>query len=98
MIGMNLDRWNKLTKEQQDLLIKAGEQTERDTAKFGDEVLVSENKKLADLGVQVQQLPPDKGKQIQALFNSSNWELASQCCGDAAKELQEIARKANLAD
>jgi len=98
MIGINLDRWNKLPKDQQELLIKVGMQTEQDTAKFGDEVLISENKKLADLGVQVQQLSADKGKQIQTLFRSSNWELAGQCCGDAGKELQALAKKAGLAD
>jgi len=80
------------------MLTKVGMQTEQDTAKFGDEVLISENKKLADLGVQVQTLPADKGKQIQALFRSSNWELAGACCGDAGKELQALAKKAGLAD
>ena len=54
MIGINLDRWNKLSKEEQEALVKAGVQTEKDTAKYGDEVLVSENKKLEGLGVQVQ--------------------------------------------
>ncbi len=98
MIGMNRDRWTKLPKDQQDMLIKAGLQTERDTATFGDEVLKSENKKLEGLGVQVQQLSPEKGKQIQGLFRSANWELASQCCGDAGKELHAIARKSGLAD
>ena len=98
MIGINLDRWNKLPKEQQDMLTKIGMQTERDTAKFGDDVLASENKKLADLGVQVQTLPEEKGKLIQSLFRSANWDLASQCCGDAGKELRAIARKGGLAD
>src|SRR5262245_36090252 len=98
MIGMNLDKWNKLPKDQQEMLIKVGMQTEQDTAKFGDEVLVSENKKLADAGVQVQTLSADKGKQIQSLFRSANWELAGACCGDAGKELQALAKKAGLAD
>jgi len=38
MIGINLDRWNKLPKDQQEMLTKVGMQTEQDTAKFGDEV------------------------------------------------------------
>jgi TRAP-type transport system periplasmic protein len=98
LIAMNLDRFNKLSKAEQDTLTNAGMQTERDTAKFGDEVLVSENKKLADAGVQVVTLSADKGKQVQSLFRSSNWDLASQCCGDAGKELHAIAKKANLAE
>jgi TRAP-type mannitol/chloroaromatic compound transport system substrate-binding protein len=98
MIAMNLDRWNKVSKDEQETLMKVGMQTEQDTAKFGDEVLASENKKLEALGVQVQHLPEAKGKEIQALFRSSNWDLAGQCCGDAGKEVHELAKKANLAD
>ena len=65
---------------------------------LGARVLVSENKKLEALGVQVQTLPADKGKQIQDLFRSANWELAGECCGADGKELRDIARKAKLAD
>ncbi len=98
MIGINVDRWKKLTKEQQDMLMQVGAQTERDTAKYGDDVLERENKQLEALGVQAVQLPAAKGKEIQALFRSSNWDLASQCCGDAGKELHALARRAQLAD
>lgn len=98
MIAINLDRWNKSPPAEQATLTKAGLQTEQDTAKYGDEVLASENKKLEGLGVQVQTLPADKGKEMQALFRSSNWELASQCCGDAGNALHDLARKTGLAD
>ena len=97
-ITMNLDRWNKLTKAEHDQLLAAGAQTEKDTARIGDEILARENKTLDGLGVQVVKLSPEKAKQIQSLFSSSNWELAVQCCGDAGKELRELARKAKLAD
>jgi TRAP-type C4-dicarboxylate transport system substrate-binding protein len=98
LIAMNVDKWSKLPKDQQELLAKAGLQTEKDTAAYGDEVLTRENKQLEGLGVQVLQLPADKGKLIQSLFRSSNWDLATQCCGDSGKELHEIAKKAGLAD
>jgi TRAP-type transport system periplasmic protein len=98
LIAINLDRWNKLSKAEQDQLIAAGVQTEVETARIGDEILERENKTLEGLGVQVIKLSPDKAKQIQSLFSTSNWDIAAQCCGDAGKELREIARKANLAD
>jgi TRAP-type C4-dicarboxylate transport system substrate-binding protein len=97
-ITMNLDRWNKLTPEQQKQFMDAGAQTERDTARIGDEILEKENKILAERGVQVINLPKDKGDLIRKLFQTSNWELAEKCCGDAGKELRAIARKAKLAD
>jgi TRAP-type C4-dicarboxylate transport system substrate-binding protein len=96
LIGINLDRWNKLPADQQKMLMDVGAQTERDTARIGDEILVAENKKLAELGVQVAKLPQDKGDMIRTIFETSNWGIAEQCCGEAGKELHEIARKANL--
>ena len=79
------------------MLTAVGLQTERDTARLGDEILERENKKLAELGVQVIQLPKDKGDKIKAVFETSNWGLAEQCCGDAGKQLYDIAKKAGLA-
>jgi len=49
-------------------------------------------------GVQVQTLSAEKGKMIQTLFRSANWELAGACCGDAGKELQALAKKGGLAE
>lgn len=97
-ITMNLDRWNKLSADQQKSLLDAGTQTERDTARLGDEILERENKQLAGLGVQVIKLSADKAKLVQSLFQSSNWDIAAQCCGDTGKELRELARKAKLSD
>jgi TRAP-type C4-dicarboxylate transport system substrate-binding protein len=97
LIGMNLDKWKKLPKDQQDMLATVGLQTERDTARLGDEILERENKALAGLGVQVVQLPKDKGDKILAVFETSNWGLAEQCCAEAGKQLHEIAKKAGLA-
>jgi len=96
LIGMNLDKWNKLPKDQQEMLTAVGLQTERDTARLGDEILERENKTLAGLGVQVVQLPKEKGDKIKNVFETSNWGLAEQCCGDAGKQLHEIAKKAGL--
>ena len=98
LIGMNLDRWNKLAKDQQAMLTAVGAQTERDTARIGDEILGKENKILDGLGVQVLQLPPAKRDSLKSIWQTSNWDLISQCCGDAGKELQQVARKAKLSD
>lgn len=96
MIGMNLDAWNKLSKDQQAMLTEVGAQTERDTARIGDETLDAQNKRLAEKGVQVQTLPKDKGELIQSTFTNSNWGAAEKCCGDTGKKLRELAVKAGL--
>jgi len=97
-ISINLDRWKKLPADQQKALLDAGAQTERDTARLGDEILARENKILDGLGVKAVKLSADKAKQIQSLFSSSNWDIAAQCCGDDGKQLRELARKAKLSD
>jgi TRAP-type C4-dicarboxylate transport system substrate-binding protein len=96
MIGMNLDQWNKLSKEQQAMLTEVGAQTESDTAKIGDDALEAQNKRLAEKGVQVQTLAKDKGELMQTTFTDSNWGFAEKCCSDTGKKLREMAVKAGL--
>ena len=97
LIGMNLDRWGKLSKDQQAALAASGVQTELDTARIGDEILNRDNEKLAGLGVQAVRLPKDKGELIRAEFQSSNWEFLQKCCSPAVDEIRSLARKAGLA-
>jgi len=97
LIGINLDRWNKLSKGEQATLEKGGAQTERDTARLGDEILKKDSEKLAGLGVQAVRLPKAKGELIRAEFTSSNWEFLQKCCGEATAEVRALARKAGLA-
>ncbi|MEX2127627.1 MAG: TRAP transporter substrate-binding protein DctP [Xanthobacteraceae bacterium] len=96
MIGVNFDQWKKLTKEQQAMLSEVGAQTERDTARIGDDALVAQNKRLAEKGVQVQALAKDKGELIQSTFTTSNWGFAEKCCGDTGQKLRALATKAGL--
>jgi TRAP-type C4-dicarboxylate transport system substrate-binding protein len=97
LIGMNLDRWNKVPKGERPAFEKGGAQTELDTLRLGDEILKKDNEKLAGLGVQAVQLPKQKGDMIRAEFTSSNWEFLQKCCGEAAAEVRQLARKAGLA-
>jgi TRAP-type C4-dicarboxylate transport system substrate-binding protein len=96
LIGMNLDQWNKLSKEQQAMIAEVGAQTERDTAKIGDDALEAQNKRLAEKGVQIQSLPKEKAELMQSTFTNSNWGFAEKCCGDTGKKLRDLAIKAGM--
>lgn len=96
LIGMNLDQWNKLSKEQQAMLTEVGAKTEQDTAKIGDNALAEQNKRLAEKGVQVVTLPKEKGELLQTTFTNSNWGAAEKCCGDTGKKIRDLAIKAGL--
>jgi TRAP-type C4-dicarboxylate transport system substrate-binding protein len=98
MVGLNHDHWKKLSKEQQAMLSEAGAQTERDTAKIGDDALAAQNKRLAEKGVQVQTLSKENGALLQTTFTNSNWSFAEKCCGDTGAKLRAMAVKAGLSN
>jgi TRAP-type C4-dicarboxylate transport system substrate-binding protein len=97
IFAMNMAKWQRLSSEQQKLLLEAGAKTEKDSQTVGDEIVAQERAELAKAGVKVEKLPPEKGKMIQEAWDKSQWELAQQCCGQAGVELHELARKAGLA-
>jgi len=93
----NMAAWAKLTPEEQKIILDAGRETEKIMLKQGDVTLAKEEAELDKLGMKIAQFPPDKAAMIKKEFSASVWELGDQCCADGAKELHEIARKANLA-
>ena len=98
IFAMNLAKWQRLTPEQQKLLLEAGAKTEKDAQTIGDEIVAHERAELAKAGVKVEKLPPEKAKMVQRAWDKSQWELAQKCCGEAGKELHELAKKAGLAE
>jgi TRAP-type C4-dicarboxylate transport system substrate-binding protein len=93
LFAINGDRWSKLNEQQRNWLLEAGLRTERESITVGDQIVAEERSKLGEHGVQVTRLPEDKGKMIREVWNISQWEIAEKCCGDAAKQLRELARQ-----
>ena len=98
LIGINLDRWNKLTDAQKETLSKVGAQTEKDTMRLGNEILINDNKALDGLGVKPVQFPPAVAQKVNSSYYSSIWELAAQCCGEDGKKLHELAKAQGLTE
>ncbi len=96
LFAMNANRWRGMTEQQQKWLLEAGSRTEVESIRVGNEIVAEERVKLTELGIQVARLPDDKGKMIQDVWRISQWEIADKCCGDAAKQLRELARKAGM--
>ena len=94
--AINSNRWRGLSEQQQKWLLEAGQRTEVEAARVGNEIVEEERAKLAEHGVTVARLADDKGKMIQDVWRSSQWEIAEKCCGEAAKQLRELARKAGM--
>ena len=95
-VYVNLNAWGKFTADEKKMLLDAGKATEQIMLTQGDVTIDREDAELDKLGMRTVALPKDKADQVKAAWTKSLWELAEQCCADGAKELHEIALKANL--
>jgi TRAP-type C4-dicarboxylate transport system substrate-binding protein len=97
ILGINLNKWNALSKDAQAILLEAGKRTETNNLTWGDGVLKEERAELAKRNVQVARLAPAKVQLVEKAWNQSIWELGDKCCGSASKQLRDMAVKAGLA-
>ena len=72
LLSSNGNRWRGLSEQQQKWLLDAGQRTEVEAARVGNEIVAEERAKLAEHGVQVARLPDDKGKMIQDVWRSTS--------------------------
>jgi TRAP-type C4-dicarboxylate transport system substrate-binding protein len=95
-ILVNVEKWNKLAKAEQDILLDAGKRLEFEMPWIGKDIYEKEEAELLKLGVKYVNLPPDKAALVKKTWNDSLWELAKQCCPDGADDLKALAAKAAL--
>jgi TRAP-type mannitol/chloroaromatic compound transport system substrate-binding protein len=93
---MNMASYNKLTKEEQNILLLAGKMTELEMPWIGDQMQAEEDAKLAKLGVKITRIPADKVAEMRKAFAEGIWALGEKCCGSAAKQMRAMAVKAGL--
>jgi TRAP-type C4-dicarboxylate transport system substrate-binding protein len=95
-ILINLAKWKKLTKEEQGILLTAGEMTELQMPWIGDALQDKEDRALEAKGVKITRIPADKIDAMRKAFSDGVWGLGEKCCGDASKKMRELAVKAGL--
>jgi TRAP-type mannitol/chloroaromatic compound transport system substrate-binding protein len=93
---INVEKWNKLAKAEQDILLDAGKRLEYEMPWIGKDIYEKEEAELLKLGVKYVNLPPDKVALVKKTWSDSLWELAKQCCADGADDLKALATKAAL--
>lgn len=92
-ILVNLAKWRKLSKTDQNVLTSVGKKLEIDMPAIGDKILDEETAELRKYGVNDITLAPDKVKLVNKVWNESLWDVANKCCGDGAKSLRALAKK-----
>ena len=93
---INLDKWKKLSADDQKILSDAAIKTEIEMPAIGDKILADEEQQLDKLGVKVTQLDPATAKKVKEQFASDAWDIAKKCCGDGSEELRALAKKAGM--
>jgi TRAP-type mannitol/chloroaromatic compound transport system substrate-binding protein len=92
-ILINLDKWNKLAKDEQAVVADSGRRLEFEMPWIGQSIYETEEVELKKLGMTYVQLPADKAALVKKTWNDSQWELAKQCCADGVDELRALALK-----
>ena len=97
-VFVNLDAWDRLDADAQAALLEAGRTTELEMPWLGNAIQAEEDAALDALGIGIQELSPDMAASVQSAFIASIWDLATDCCGDAATSLREMAVAAGLTE
>jgi TRAP-type C4-dicarboxylate transport system substrate-binding protein len=75
VILVNLDKWKKLPKHIQELLITAAKEDERKTIARSEEYIPRENAALKKMGIEFLQLPAADAKKFEEAAVSALWEV-----------------------
>ncbi|MBU2646096.1 MAG: TRAP transporter substrate-binding protein DctP [bacterium] len=90
-IFMNLNKFNSLSPQEQDMIVRTGIKSELDSVSYFQNKKSEEVKKLKALGMKETLLRPEDAKRINALFNDAIWSIVESKSGDEARQLRQFA-------
>lgn len=90
---MNLNRWNNLSKNAQDMLKEASIKAETQIKAWQDKILADQRKLLADRGVKfIKFSPEDAAWYLKAAYDGA-WEIQQKRFPDVTPKLRELLTK-----
>ncbi|AJF06750.1 TRAP transporter substrate-binding protein DctP [Geoalkalibacter subterraneus] len=98
MIIMNLDKYNSLSPEEQNLIVDAGRKTELDSLEFFNNLIEEEVAfLLGEGGLELTYMGSEDAKNVEKYWNDGLWEMAGQTSGKKiADEFRDLAVKAGM--
>ncbi|MBI2853953.1 MAG: TRAP transporter substrate-binding protein DctP [Chloroflexi bacterium] len=90
---INLDKWNSLPKDVQDLLIQAAKDAEAWGHNNDKQNTANAKQKLANFGVQFTKLSPDDEKQYLRLAYESSWDKVKSVVPAEYDQLRKLLRQ-----
>jgi TRAP-type C4-dicarboxylate transport system substrate-binding protein len=97
-VFVNMDTFNKMPKDQQDLLLKCGLDAQKKTNEFFIKVAADNTKSLTDMGLEVYTLPKAERDAWKSVIWPYTEELLNKMGADTAAKFKAAADKANEAN
>jgi len=96
MVFMNLDRWNSLSAEEQQVLLAQGEKLEEVSVASFDKLAADEDEWLLSNGMELTEFLPEDKERLDMLMNNGVWEVAAKRSPEEVAKMRELAEKAGL--
>ena len=93
MIFANLKKFQKLSPEEQKILVEAGKKLEIDAINHFDRLADQEWEALLKLGMKESPFAPEDAKRLEKLWAEGVWQVAEDKSGQDAKDLRNLAKK-----
>ncbi len=93
---MNLNAFNTLSPEQQQVLLDEGRELETEIVPILDELAVEEWKALDEAGMQATEFAPEDAERLDALVTDGIWQLGIDKTPDTVTAMRELAIEKNL--
>jgi len=95
MVGINMNAYNRMPKDMQNLIVKLGKQAQIDTNKFFINVAQENTKTLTNLGMNVYHLPKAERDAWAKILKPYSDELLNAMGADTAQKIKKIVEDVN---
>ena len=92
-VAINLDKFNQIPKDLQDVLNTTMEEMEVFGIQVEKDLLVKENEAMQKAGVEKVMLPPEDAGKIETMSQEVTWKLLEERAPDYAPQFRKLTRK-----
>lgn len=96
-IFMNLNAWNNLSPEDQQILLDVSKKVEESWYEVSPSVWQEEEKQLLEKGMQITEMGDDQKAKLRQAWSDGLWALSAEKNAEATKELRDFAISKGLA-
>lgn len=95
-VFMNIDAWESLTPEEQDIITRAAIEIELESTERFDTLAAEEEAFLISQGMELTEMSEEDAAQVEQMFSDGAWATARITGGDFAEKMRAQAEEAGL--